>query len=351
MGEISPCRPHLQSLSSYQFSLPNELIAQFPSEERGQSRLLLVERKTGTIQDLPFLALREMLDKGDLLIMNDTKVIPARLLGQRKTGGKVEIFLVKKINAQQWDVLMKPAKKCRIGETFTWGTDFSATIIDDLGEGMKRMAFHYAGEWMPCLEKYGEIPLPKYIRRRPSSNIDANRYQTVYAKEEGAVAAPTAGLHFTQQMLNELDEKGVQRTTLTLHVGLGTFRPVTVEDITQHTMHKESMTIAEEAAATINQSRKGKKICVGTTTCRALETAATPNGYVVAGNYETEKFIYPGYTFQSVETLLTNFHLPGSTLLMLVSAFGGYELIQEAYAKAVEKKFRFFSYGDAMLIV
>jgi S-adenosylmethionine:tRNA ribosyltransferase-isomerase len=342
----------LTKLSSYQYSLPEELIAQMPCTPRDSSRLMVIDRATGRISEMIFRDLLGFLSSGDSLVFNDTKVIPARLVGKRKSGGTAEFLLVRVHADGTWDVLARPGKKLPPGTQVAFGDDFYSEILEVQPGGGRRVLFFYDGIFEHALEKYGQIPLPHYIRRDPDPTVDNERYQTVYAENPGAVAAPTAGLHFTKEMLNRLETDGIQQTKVTLHVGLGTFRPVQVEDITEHKMHSEHLVITPLAAETLNQRLPGKRqICVGTTSCRALETAATADGIIVPGEFETMIFIHPGYRFKYVQSMLTNFHLPGSTLLMLVSAFAGYELIMEAYAKAVKEKYRFFSYGDAMLIL
>jgi len=344
--------PDLYKLSAYQYQLPEELIAQYPCDPRDSSRLLIVERSTGKITEKPFRVIEEMVHAGDSLVFNDTRVIPARLVGKKKSGGRAEVFLVRRHADASWDALVRPGKKLQPGATIVFSPAFSCEIAEVLANGERRIRFHCQGDLDNMLEQCGKIPLPHYIRREPSQE-DAVRYQTIYAVHPGALAAPTAGLHFTDEMLNTLQHKGVSQIKITLHVGLGTFRPVKTEDIRTHDMHSERYFITPEAAGQLNRSHKseGRQICVGTTCCRALEAASTAQGIIEAGAYDTNIFIYPGYQFKYVNCLLTNFHLPGSTLLMLVSAFAGHELIMEAYARAVRDKFRFFSYGDAMLII
>lgn len=313
---------------------------------------MIVDRAKGDISEIVFRELRDFLESGDHLIFNDTKVIPARLIGTRTGGGASEIFLVRPISNDMWEVLVRPGKKLKVGSRVVFSELFSCEIVERLPDGGAYAVFHYEGEFYQALERHGQIPLPHYIRREVDSAVDNSRYQTVYASQPGAVAAPTAGLHFTQEMMSHLKEKGVHQTTVTLHVGLGTFRPVQAEDIRDHVMHAERLNITPEAAVELNRRQSGsRRICVGTTSCRALEAVATEGGVIVPGDYETTIFIYPGYSFKYAKSLLTNFHLPGSSLLMLVSAFAGRELIKEAYLKAVKEKFRFFSYGDAMLIL
>ncbi len=339
-------------LSSYQFDLPQELIAQKPATPRNHSRLMVIDRSSGAIQEMHFYDLVDFLKEGDSLVFNDTKVIPARLFGKRRGGGIAEIFLTKQRSLHEWEVLARPGRKLQIGSKVFFGEDFSCTIMDILDDGRRLVKFHFEGLFETVLDRYGQIPLPHYIERNSESAEDRERYQTVYAKNLGAVAAPTAGLHFTEEMINDLVKKGVASSHVTLHVGLGTFRPVQAEDIRQHTMHSEQVIITPEAAQALNdRSLDKRQICVGTTCCRSLESIASIDGKISPGNFDTGIFIYPGYKFKYVKHLLTNFHLPGSSLLMLCSAFAGYELMMEAYAKAVKDRYRFFSYGDAMLIL
>lgn len=340
----------LYRLESYHFDLPKELIAQHPIATRDHSRLMVIERETGQITEMIFRDLVDFLNKGDLLICNDTKVIPARLIGKRKGGGISEVFLVRHLQETTWEVLVRPGRKLPVGSHVTFGPDFYCEILDVLPDGNRHVQFHCQGDFDQLLNKYGKMPLPHYMQREANAS-DLERYQTVYAVNKGALAAPTAGLHFTEEMMQILSRKMIYQTNVTLHVGLGTFRPVQTEDIRQHTMHTERAIISPESALMINQQIGKRRICVGTTSCRAMEAAAAKTGLVEAGEFDTNIFIYPGYHFKSVRGLLTNFHLPQSSLLMLVCAFAGYDLMMEAYAKAVKERFRFFSYGDAMLII
>lgn len=341
----------LRSLSSYQYALPEELIAQTPPDARDGSRLMIIERASETISEIPFRELPDFLEKGDSVVFNDTKVIPARLEGRKETGGNVEVFLLEEKASGVWDALAKPARKLRPGTTIHFSEAFCCTVQEIFDGGVVRVEFNDREDFHDKLQINGKIPLPPYIRRDPDAN-DLERYQTVFARNGGAVAAPTAGLHFTKGVMERLAERGVACDFVTLHVGLGTFKPVTVEDITKHTMHRERYAVSNETAARLNARGEGRRqICVGTTCLRTLEASATADGIICAGEGATDIFIYPGYRFKYVRSLLTNFHLPGSTLLMLVSAFGGYELMMEAYKKAVKERFRFFSYGDAMLIL
>lgn len=342
----------LFSLSSYKFHLPQELIAQHPCTPRDSSRLMVVNRSTGDISELVFRDLKDFLNSGDQLIFNNTKVIPARLFGKRQSGGQAEILLIRQYADQSWEVLARPGRRMRPNDVVYFSDDFSCTILETLPSGSKRVSFNYHGDFYANLDKYGQLPLPHYIEREAPTEADKERYQTVYAKQPGAAAAPTAGLHFTQELLNDLSQKRVKQNHITLHTGLGTFKPVQVEDIRQHQMHYETCFITEESARELNtHDKKQRQISVGTTCCRSLESAADDRGFIVSGQYETNIFIHPGYQFKFVNSLLTNFHFPESTLLMLVCAFAGYELTMEAYRKAVLEKYRFFSYGDAMLIL
>lgn len=342
----------LFSLSAYEFLLPPDLIAQHPAEPRDQSRLMIVNRQDGSLSEIRFCELADFLKPGDSLVLNDTKVIPARLLGKRSGGGHVEVFLLKRLSFDTWEALARPGKKLRLGSLVVFGEDFSCIVVEERESGNKILRFIWEGVFESALARYGKMPLPPYIRQGEPTPSDATSYQTVFAKTPGAVAAPTAGLHFTERLLKELSDHGIDQTWITLHVGLGTFRPVKTQDIRSHTMHRESFIITPEAAEKLNHvSTERRQICVGTTCCRTLESAATAEGKIVAGEHETDIFIYPGYQFKYVRSMITNFHLPGSTLLMLVCTFGGYELIMEAYAKAIEQRFRFYSYGDAMLIL
>ena len=334
--------------SDYYFDLPQELIAQDPLTDRSASRLLVMERRTGEVEHRTFRDIKEYLHPGDTLVLNDTKVIPARLLGTKEgTGAGAEILLLKRISDTKWETLVKPGKKLRPGARVTFGDgSLRAVILDVLDEGNRLVEFEYEGIFEEVLDRLGEMPLPPYITHKLG---DRNRYQTVYAKYEGSAAAPTAGLHFTQELLDEIREMGVKTAFVTLHVGLGTFRPVKVDDVTAHHMHTEWYNVPEEAAELINRTHaEGHRvICVGTTACRTVESASDENGIVRAGADDTSIFIYPGYRFKVMDALITNFHLPESTLVMLVSAFAGRENVLNAYSKAIEEKYRFFSFGDA----
>ena len=337
--------------SDFYFDLPEELIAQDPLEDRSSSRLLALNKETGEIPHKIFKDVVEELGEGDLLVLNNTKVIPARLLGIRKeTGANVEVLLLKRKEADVWETLVKPGKKCRPGARLSFGDGLlEAEVLDIVEEGNRLVKFYYDGIFEEVLDKLGEMPLPPYITHKLQ---DKNRYQTVYAKYEGSAAAPTAGLHFTKQLLEEIEKKGVKIAYVTLHVGLGTFRPVKEDDILAHHMHSEYYEVSEESAKLINETKKngGRVICVGTTSCRTVESAADENGVVKAGCDNTEIFIYPGYKFKVLDALITNFHLPESTLVMLVSALAGRENVLAAYEEAIKERYRFFSFGDAMFI-
>ncbi|MBR6157143.1 MAG: tRNA preQ1(34) S-adenosylmethionine ribosyltransferase-isomerase QueA [Lachnospiraceae bacterium] len=347
--------------SDYYYDLPQELIAQDPLEDRSASRLMVLDRKSGSVTHKHFYELGSYLKEGDCLVFNDTRVIPARLLGLKKdTGAAVEILLLKRNADDVWESLVKPGKKLRTGAEVVFGVSaeeadkapLRAVIKEVLPDGNRLVQFHYQGIWEEVLDALGEMPLPPYITHKlPRENRE--RYQTVYAKHEGSAAAPTAGLHFTKELMASLKEQGIRSAFVTLHVGLGTFRPVKEENILDHHMHTESCRIDEETARTINETRAqgGRIICVGTTSVRTLESFADANGIVHTGEKETDIFIYPGYQFKAVDGLVTNFHLPESTLLMLVSAFAGREQVLAAYAEAVKERYRFFSFGDAMLLI
>lgn len=338
--------------SDFYFDLPQELIAQDPLEDRSSSRLLVLDKKTGEVSHHIFKEITNYIEPGDCLVLNNTKVIPARLMGERaNTHGAVEVLLLKRRENDIWETLVKPGKKAKPGTKLIFGDGLlTATVLETVEEGNRLIQFSYEGIFEEILDRLGEMPLPPYITHKLQ---DKNRYQTVYAKYEGSAAAPTAGLHFTKELLKELEEKGVQIAYVTLHVGLGTFRPVKVDNILEHHMHSEYYEITEEAADKINRAKSaGKKvICVGTTSCRTIESAADENHKVKAGCGNTDIFIYPGYEFKVLDRLITNFHLPESTLVMLVSALAGREEVLNAYRIAVEEKYRFFSFGDAMFIV
>ena len=336
-------------LNEFDYNLPEELIAQTPCAKRDHSRLMVLNRKEKTIEHKHFYDIKQYLRKGDTLVFNDTKVMPARLIGHRaKTGGKVEVFLLKRLtNTNQWEVLVKPGKKAQLGNIIEFSDELACEVVGHTDFGGRIVEFKFDGIFEEILDRLGETPLPPYIHEKLE---DKNRYQTVYAREEGSAAAPTAGLHFTKELLAEIKEMGVNLAFVTLHVGLGTFRPVKVDDVSKHHMHTEFYQVSKEAADTINNTKKngGRIICVGTTSCRTIESASDKNGIVMAGEGDTDIFIYPGYRFRVLDGLITNFHLPESTLLMLVSALTGRDNIMAAYKEAVDMKYRFFSFGDAM---
>lgn len=337
--------------SDFYFELPQELIAQDPLKDRSSSRLLVMNKETGRTQHHVFKEIAEYLNPGDCLVLNNTKVIPARLLGQKEdTSATVEVLLLKRHEKDVWETLVKPGKKCKPGTRLLFGEGLlHAEVLDTVEEGNRLIRFSYNGIFEEILDRLGEMPLPPYITHKLQ---DKNRYQTVYAKYDGSAAAPTAGLHFTKELLEEIAAKGVSIAYVTLHVGLGTFRPVKVENILEHHMHSEYYQVSKEAAEKINTAKKNGKrvICVGTTSCRTVESAADENGLVQAGCDNTEIFIYPGYRFKVLDALITNFHLPESTLVMLVSALAGRENVLHAYEEAIHEKYRFFSFGDAMFI-
>ncbi|RKV63563.1 tRNA preQ1(34) S-adenosylmethionine ribosyltransferase-isomerase QueA [Streptococcus intermedius] len=338
--------------ADFDFHLPEELIAQTPLEKRDASRLLIVNHKTGQMEDTHFDAIIDQLHPGDALVMNDTRVLPARLHGEKpETGGHVELLLLKNTEGDDWEVLAKPAKRLKVGAQISFGDGrLTATILEELEHGGRIVRFHYQGIFLEVLESLGEMPLPPYIHEKLK---DRERYQTVYAKENGSAAAPTAGLHFTKELLAKIEAKGVKLVYLTLHVGLGTFRPVSVDNVDEHEMHSEFYTLSEGAAETLRQVKaSGKRvIAVGTTSIRTLETIGSKfNGEIEADSGWTNIFIKPGYDWKVVDAFSTNFHLPKSTLVMLVSAFAGRELVLSAYQHAIDEKYRFFSFGDAMFI-
>lgn len=334
--------------SDYYFDLPQELIAQDPLTRRADAKLLVMNKNTGNIEHKIFSDIIDYLKPGDCLVLNDTKVIPARLLGTKKdTGAAVEILLLKRRENDIWETLVKPGKKLRPGAEVTFGDgSLTAKILDIVEEGNRLVQFTYEGIFEEVLDRLGEMPLPPYITHKLQ---DRNMYQTVYAKYEGSAAAPTAGLHFTNELLDKIREKGVDLAYVTLHVGLGTFRPVKVDNVLEHHMHTEWYQVSEEAANTINKAKESghRVICVGTTSCRTVESAAEENGHISACTDNTSIFIYPGYKFKVTDCLITNFHLPESTLVMLVSALAGRERVLNAYEEAIKKKYRFFSFGDA----
>ena len=336
----------------FDFYLPEELIAQDPLEDRSSSRLLKVNKETGEWEHRIFKDVVEYLQPGDCLVINNTKVIPARLIGEREgTGAKVELLLLKRKENDVWETLVKPGKKAKPGTKIVFGNGLlTAEVLEVVEEGNRHVKFTYDGIFEEILDQLGQMPLPPYITHQLQ---DKNRYQTVYAKYEGSAAAPTAGLHFTQDLLKQIEEMGVTIANVTLHVGLGTFRPVKVDNILEHHMHSEFYQVEPEEAEKINNAKKNgnRVICVGTTSCRTVESAADENGFIKAGSGDTEIFIYPGYKFKVLDGLITNFHLPESTLLMLVSALAGREHVLAAYEEAVKERYRFFSFGDAMILI
>ena len=337
--------------SDFYYDLPKELIAQDPLEDSSASRLMHLNKETGEYEHGHFRDILKYLKPGDCLVINDTKVIPARLYGSKVgTDAAIEILLLKRRENDIWETLVKPGKKCKVGTVISFGDGIlTGEVVDIVDEGNRLIQFHYDGIFEEILDQLGEMPLPPYITHKLQ---DKNRYQTVYAKHEGSAAAPTAGLHFTKELLQQVQDAGVKIAHVTLHVGLGTFRPVKVEDVTQHHMHSEFYVVEEDQAKLINDTKAagGRVIAVGTTSCRTLESATGEDGILKAGSGWTEIFIYPGYRFKMIDGLITNFHLPESTLVMLVSALAGKEHIMAAYEEAVREKYRFFSFGDAMMI-
>lgn len=333
------------------YDLPEELIAQTPLEKRDGSRLMVLDRTTGAVTHKHFYDLIDYLRPGDCLVMNDSRVLPARLLGHRPTGGAVEVLLLKDLGGKRWECLCRPGKKMQVGQTVSFGDgSLTATVAEVREDGNRVVEFQYEGIFLEILERLGKMPLPPYIKEELQ---DQERYQTVYSRESGSAAAPTAGLHFTKDLLQRIREKGVNEAFVTLHVGLGTFRPVKAEEVTEHHMHSEFCMMSQETADLLNETKKngGRIICVGTTSCRTLESLVNEDGTFSEKNAWTEIFIYPGYQFKAMDGLVTNFHLPESTLVMLVSAFAGREHILNAYNIAVRERYRFFSFGDAMLIL
>ena len=336
--------------SDFYYDLPEELIAQTPLQQRDSSRLMVLDRQTGEVTHKHFYDILDYLQPGDCLVMNDSRVLPARLLGHRPTGGAVEVLLLRDLGEKCWECLCKPGRKMQPGSEVIFGDgELTATVREVREDGNRVVEFHYEGIFLEVLERLGKMPLPPYIKEELQ---DQERYQTVYSREVGSAAAPTAGLHFTQELLEKIRQKGVKEAFVTLHVGLGTFRPVKAEQITDHHMHAELCMISQETADILNETRRcgGRILCVGTTSCRTLESLVQEDGSFAASSKWTEIFIYPGYTFKAMDGLITNFHLPESTLVMLVSAFAGREHVLAAYAEAVREKYRFFSFGDAMFI-
>ena len=338
--------------SDFYYDLPEELIAQDPLEDRTASKLLVLDRQTGAVEHKIFSDVIDYLNEGDCLVINNTRVIPARLIGEKEgTGGKVEVLLLKRRANDVWETLVKPGKKLKPGAKITFGDGrLRAEVLEVVEEGNRLVKFYYEGIFEEILDSLGEMPLPPYSTHKLE---DKEMYQTVYAKFDGSAAAPTAGLHFTKELLNKIEEKGIKLASITLHVGLGTFRPVKVDDVNNHHMHTEWYEVNAEAAEIINETKRngGRVICVGTTSCRTIESVADENGYMKAKTGETDIFIYPGYKFKVMDGLITNFHLPESTLVMLVSAFAGKENVLSAYETAVKERYRFFSFGDAMILI
>ena len=335
----------------FYYELPEELIAQTPLEQRDASRLLVLDRISGQVNHRHFYDVIEYLQPGDWLVMNDSRVLPARLLGHRPTGGAVEVLLLRDLGNKKWECLCKPGRKMQPGNEVIFGNgELTATVTDVLEDGNRVVEFHYEGIFLEVLERLGKMPLPPYIKAELS---DQERYQTVYSRQVGSAAAPTAGLHWTEDLLQKAREKGVKTAFVTLHVGLGTFRPVKAEEISEHHMHSELCMISRETADILNETKRngGRVICVGTTSCRTLESLVNDDGTFEEKSKWTEIFIFPGYTFKAMDGLITNFHLPESTLVMLVSAFAGREHVLAAYEEAVRERYRFFSFGDAMCIL
>ena len=336
--------------SDFWYDLPEELIAQTPLEQRDTSRLLVLNKETGEVKQQHFYDVIDYLRPGDCLVMNDSRVLPARLLGHRPTGGAVEVLLLRDLGDKKWECLCKPGRKMQVGHEVIFGDgELTATVVEVQETGNRVVEFHYEGIFLEVLERLGKMPLPPYIKAELQ---DQERYQTVYSREVGSAAAPTAGLHFTNELLEKIRDKGVKTAFVTLHVGLGTFRPVKAEDISEHHMHSELCMISQETADILNKTKAagGRIICVGTTSCRTLESLVNEDGSFEAKSKWTEIFIFPGYQFKAMEGLITNFHLPESTLVMLVSAFAGRENVLRAYEEAVAQRYRFFSFGDAMFI-
>ncbi len=332
------------------YELPEKLIAQTPLEKRDTSRLLVLDKATGEIAHRHFYDVLDCLQPGDCLVMNDSRVLPARLLGQRPTGGAVELLLLRDLGDKRWECLAKPGRKLQVGQKVIFGNgELTATIADVCEDGNRIVEFHYEGIFLEVLERLGKMPLPPYIKAELQ---DQERYQTVYSRQVGSAAAPTAGLHFTNELLQRIRQKGIKTAFVTLHVGLGTFRPVKAESISEHHMHSELCMISQETADILNETKQngGRIVCVGTTSCRTLESLVNEDGTFIATSRWTDIFIFPGYQFKAMDALITNFHLPESTLVMLVSAFAGREQVLNAYQEAVREKYRFFSFGDAMFI-
>ena len=336
--------------SDFWYDLPEELIAQTPLEQRDTSRLMVLDKNSGKITHRHFYDILEYLRPGDCLVMNDSRVLPARLLGHRPTGGAAELLLLRDLGDKKWECLAKPGRKLQVGQEVIFGNgELTATVIEIQEDGNRVVEFHYEGIFLEVLERLGKMPLPPYIKAELQ---DQERYQTVYSREVGSAAAPTAGLHFTNELLDKVRGKGIKTAFVTLHVGLGTFRPVKADDISEHHMHSELCMLSEETAAVLNETKRngGRVVCVGTTSCRTLESLVNEDGSFEAKSRWTDIFIFPGYQFRALDALITNFHLPESTLVMLVSALAGRENVLNAYGEAVKEKYRFFSFGDAMFI-
>jgi len=341
-------------LSDFKYKVPEKLIAQYPTKKRCDSRLMILDRKSQEVEDSHFKNIIQYLNQGDCLVVNESRVFPARLMGVKdKTNATVEIFLLRELEKDLWEVLVKPARKVRVGNKLqVGGGALSCEVVDNTISGGRVIRFSYKGDFNHIIEKIGRVPLPPYIKRE-SENLDKERYQSIFAKKRGSVAASTAGFHFDKKLLKKLEAKGVKVAPILLHVGLGTFRPVVVEDLTRHKMDSEYYEVSDEAAKCINETIESnrKVIAVGTTVVRVLETVVTTDGYIKSGSGWTDKFIYPPYTFKVIHGLVTNFHMPASTLFMLVCAFGGTDFILKQYRRAIREKYRFFSYGDAMFIL
>ena len=351
IGVFKKLEEFVLKTSDFWYALPEELIAQTPLQQRDSSRLCVLDRQTGAVTHRHFYDILEYLQPGDCLVMNDSRVLPARLLGHRPTGGAVEVLLLRDLGDKKWECLCKPGRKMQVGSTVNFGNgELTAVVTEVKEDGNRIVEFSYEGIFLEVLERLGKMPLPPYIKEELQ---DQERYQTVYSREVGSAAAPTAGLHFTKELLEKAREKGIRTAFVTLHVGLGTFRPVKAEEITDHHMHSELCMISEETAMVLNETKAsgGRIICVGTTSCRTLESLVNDDGSFEAKSRWTEIFIYPGYQFKAMNGLITNFHLPESTLVMLVSAFAGRENVLHAYEEAVKERYRFFSFGDAMLLL
>ncbi len=340
-------------LSDFKINIPDKLVAQYPEKKREKSRLMVLDRQKQTIEERVFSDIVDYIGPDDCLVLNETKVFPARLMGTKdKTEAHVEIFLLRQLENGLWEVLVRPARKVRVGNRLSVGRDLACDVIDNTVSGGRVVRFNYNGDFFEIVEKLGQSPLPPYVKREPET-MDKERYQTVYARVRGAVAAPTAGLHFTKDLLKKIEKKGTKIVPVVLHLGLGSFRPVIVEDLGRHKMDSEYFEIAAESAQAINDTMKkgGNVIAVGTSSVRTLETEVTSEGWVKSGRGWTDKFIFPPYDFKIVDRLVTNFHMPCSTMLMLATAFGGRDFVFKAYRRAVKEKWRFFSYGDAMIII